>query len=90
METLRSSSLGMLGHDTALKRPKIGKKWTGLNRYISLSTDIVEKGLWFLNALSTTFLLVMLVYPGLDTIFLFFYSSKAFYFKAAKRTNFKF
>ena len=69
METLRSPSLGMLGHDIVLQRPKIGKKWIGLNRYISVSTDIVEKGLWFLNTLSTTFLLVMLVYPGLDTIF---------------------
>ena len=50
----------------------MGKKWTDLNRYISESTDIDKNGLWFFNTLSTTFLLVMLVLPNLDTIFLFF------------------
>ena len=51
-------------------RPKIGIRWTGFNRYISV---LMKKGLWFLKMLSITFLLVRMVYPSLDTIFLFFF-----------------
>ena len=43
MDALRSPSLGAPGHVTAILRPKIGKKWTGLNQYITVSTDVAGK-----------------------------------------------
>ena len=48
----------------------MGKKLTNLNRYISVITDVDEKWFVILSTLSTTFLLVMFVYPNLKAIFL--------------------
>ena len=65
---------------------KIGKKWTKLNRNVSVRTDIDEKSLCFLNALLTIFLLAMFIYPDLNVIFVFaylifcFFSFRAIYF----------
>ena len=78
MEALWTLSLRALGHVTAILAAK--------NWYLPIS---IKKDLWFLNTISTTFLLVMLFYPNLDTFFVvvfffflsfFFLSSRANYF----------
>ena len=79
----------------------MGRKWTILNRYISVITDIDEK--WFvifehtINCFSFGYVRL----PQLEYyfssffflfsyfFFLFYYSSPAIYFEAAKRTVFK-
>ena len=57
----------------------MGKKWTILNRYISVNTDIMENDLCFLNTLSTAFRLVMFVYPNLNAIFLLLFLFLTFF-----------
>ena len=61
-------------------RPKIGRKLTSLNRYTSVIINIDENGLGFLSKLSTAFLLVMFIYPNLNTIFLVFSFFLLFFF----------
>ena len=63
-------SLGTPGHVTAILHAKNWKKIDKFKRVFLVSTDIDKKKVCdFFNTLSTTFLLVIFIYPVLDTIF---------------------
>ena len=69
----------------------MGRKWTILNQYISVNTDIDGKWLVIFEHIFNRLLVVMFVYPNLNTIFLLFFLFLfwAIYFQTAKRTAFK-
>ena len=88
-------SLGAPRHVSKFYRPKMGKNWTILNRYISVITNIDEKWLVIfqhtINCLSLGYVrLPQLEYFFFFSYFFFFfsYSSSAIYF-VAKCTAFK-
>ena len=68
-------------------KPKMGKKLTNLNRYISVITDIDEK--WFLGLLSTTFLLLCLFTPTLIAYYFLFFIFFQFVFFLLPLSTFK-
>ena len=86
-------SLGTPGHVTKMLGLKMGRKLMSLNRYISVNTDFDEKWFVVFEPLSTAFLLVMFIYPNLNTIFvlffLFFFLFSRYLLLIAKRIVFK-
>ena len=61
-------SLGTPGHVT-----KMLGKLMSLNQYISVNTDFDEKWFVLFEPLSTAFVLVIFIYPNLNTIFVLFF-----------------
>ena len=66
-------SLGVA--QSQFNKPTIGKKWTILNRYISVTTDIDEKKFFGFEHTTYHFLMIMFIYSVLDTIVSFFFFS---------------
>ena len=74
---------------TKILQAKIGKKLTNLNRNISVNPGIEEKWFVVLSTLSTTFLLVMFVYPNLILVLHFFLTFFFFFFFPLPLSTFK-
>ena len=73
IETLYVTILGTLGHVTAVMETKFGRKWSNLNRYISVNTDVDKNTLAVLEHTFTVFLMAMFMISDLDIIFLLFF-----------------
>ena len=76
--------------------PKMGKKLTNLNRYISVRTDIDETWFVIFDYTTIVFLFIVFVYSNLKLYFLFvffffltFFFFHATLFQIAKRTVLK-
>ena len=67
---LRKPSLGRPVTLPEFYRPKMCRKWTTLNRYISVITDSDEKLFAIFERTLTSFLFFMFVCPNLRTVFL--------------------
>ena len=74
-------SLATPGYVTKILQAENGKNsrqfWTDISRKKPI---LMKNGLWFFSALSTTFLLVMIVYPNSKLFFLFWIFFLTFFF----------
>ena len=55
-----------------------GRKMAKVSKYELVYFSKIRKGLWLLNTISTTFLLVMFIYRDLDTVFLSFFCIRGY------------
>ena len=80
IKALYKRCLGAPSYVTKILQAKNGQIMEILNRYISVITDIDETWFVVLSTLSTTFRLVMFVYPNMNTTFLVFFLLSYFFF----------